>query len=42
LGGIVAPQKAVPVQRFTALAAGTALLLERKSASLSADWLRTK
>jgi hypothetical protein len=34
LSRIVASQKAVPVQRFTSLAARASLLFERKSASL--------
>ena len=42
LGGIVAAQETVPVQRFDALAAWTALLLEGKSDSFSADSSRTK
>jgi hypothetical protein len=42
LSRIVAVKKAVPVQRFNLAAAGTALLLEGKSVSLSADSSRTK
>ncbi len=42
LGGIIAAKETVPVQRLDALAAWTALLLEGKSASLSADSSRTK
>jgi hypothetical protein len=41
-GGIIAAQETVPVQRFDALAAWTALLLEGKSASFSAGSSRTK
>lgn len=40
--GIVAAQQAVPVQRFSPSAAGTALLLEGKSISFSAGSSRTK
>lgn len=42
VGRIVAAQKAVPVQRLSLSAAGAALLLERKRASLSAGTSRTK
>jgi hypothetical protein len=42
LGGIVAAQETVPVQRFRSLAAWTALLLEGKSVSFSADSSRAK
>lgn len=42
LGGIIAVQETVPVQRLNTLAAWTALLLEGKSASLSAGSSRTK
>ena len=41
-GGIIAAQETVPVQRLDALAAWTALRLEGKSASWSADSSRTK
>ena len=42
LVGIVAAQDAVPVQGLALAAAGTALLLEGKSASFSAGSSRTK
>jgi hypothetical protein len=42
LGGIVAAKKTVPVQGFSLAAAGTALLLEGKSACSSAGSSRTK
>lgn len=42
LVGIVAVEEAVPVQGFDLIAAGTALLLEGKSASFSAGSSRTK
>jgi hypothetical protein len=42
LGRIITAKKAVPVQRFILAAAGTALLLERKSRVSSAWRSRTK
>jgi hypothetical protein len=42
LSRIVAAKKAVPVQRFNLAAAGTALRLQGKSASLSEGSSRTK
>jgi hypothetical protein len=41
-GGIIAVEDAVPVQRFIAAAAGTALLLERKSSFFSFPASATK